>query len=97
MNWRWSLVTLAAVGLVPSLGRADDVTYCKDVAPILNQHCAACHRPGEIGPFSLLTYKDAAKRATFSRTSPPASGCRRGSRSPATASSTMLASSATPS
>ena len=25
----------------------------------------ACHRPGEIGPFSLLTYRDAARRATF--------------------------------
>jgi|GEM_PF-359785 len=38
-------------------------TFTKDVAPILFQHCAACHRPGEVAPFSLLTYKDAAKRA----------------------------------
>ncbi|HEX7901953.1 MAG TPA: ascorbate-dependent monooxygenase [Planctomycetota bacterium] len=40
-----------------------DVTYAKDVAPILFKHCASCHRPGEIGPFPLTTYKDAAKRA----------------------------------
>lgn len=40
-------------------------TYTKDVAPILHKHCVACHRPGEIAPFSLLTYKDAAKRADF--------------------------------
>jgi hypothetical protein len=40
-------------------------TYTKDVAPILWQQCAGCHRPGEVGPFSLLTYKDAAKRADF--------------------------------
>ncbi len=41
------------------------VTYTKDIAPILWNHCAGCHRPGEVGPFSLLTYRDAAKRANF--------------------------------
>ena len=40
-------------------------TYSHDIAPILWKNCAGCHRPGEIGPFSLLTYKDAAKRADF--------------------------------
>lgn len=45
--------------------RAETPTYSKDVAKILHQHCAACHRPGEVGPFSLLTYEDAAKRAQF--------------------------------
>jgi hypothetical protein len=44
---------------------ADQVTYSKQVAPILWNNCASCHRPGEIGPFPLLTYKDAAKRADF--------------------------------
>jgi peroxiredoxin len=41
------------------------VTYAKHVAPILGKHCVSCHRPGEIGPFSLATYRDAAKRASF--------------------------------
>lgn len=36
------------------------VTYCRDIAPILQKHCQTCHRPGEIAPFSLLSYKDAA-------------------------------------
>src|SRR5271170_722497 len=45
--------------------RGDVPTYNKDVAPILWKNCAGCHRPGEVGPFSLLTYKDAAKRAAF--------------------------------
>ena len=45
--------------------RAAEVTYTKDVAPILWKNCAHCHRPGEIGPFSLLTYQDASKRAGF--------------------------------
>ncbi len=41
------------------------VTYCKQIAPILWEHCVDCHRPGQVGPFSLLTYADAAKRAGF--------------------------------
>ena len=40
------------------------VTFNKDVAPILYARCAACHRPGEIGPFSVLTYRDARQHAT---------------------------------
>ncbi len=38
-------------------------TFARDVAPILFDHCASCHRPGEVAPFSLLTYQDAKKRA----------------------------------
>ncbi len=38
-------------------------TYTKDVAPILYKNCASCHRPGQVAPFSLLTYRDAAARA----------------------------------
>jgi len=36
----------------------DGVTFSKDVAPIFYKHCAECHRPSNIGPFSVLTYKD---------------------------------------
>jgi len=34
-------------------------TFSKDVAPIFYARCTTCHRPGEIAPMSLLTYKDA--------------------------------------
>jgi len=56
---------------------ASTPTFNKDIAPILHQNCATCHRPGEVAPFSLLTYQDAAKRAaliagvTQSRVMPP--------------------------
>jgi hypothetical protein len=40
-------------------------TYDKDVAPILQNHCATCHRPGQVAPFPLLSYQDAAKRAAL--------------------------------
>src|SRR5262245_3458665 len=45
--------------------RGEPITYSKHVAPILFRQCASCHRPGEVGPFSLLSFKDAAKRAHF--------------------------------
>jgi mono/diheme cytochrome c family protein len=38
-------------------------TFNRDIAPILYQNCSNCHRPGEVAPFALLTYQDAAKRA----------------------------------
>jgi hypothetical protein len=34
-------------------------TFYKDVLPILQKNCQGCHRPGEIAPFSLLTYTEA--------------------------------------
>src|SRR4051794_31531988 len=55
-------VALAAAGITvtgAAKAGAGEVTYTKDIAPILWKNCAACHRPGEVGPFSLLTYKDA--------------------------------------
>ncbi len=35
------------------------ITFSKDVAPILFKNCAGCHRPNDIAPFSVLSYKDA--------------------------------------
>src|SRR5580704_14257786 len=52
-------------------------TFNKDIAPILFHHCAACHHPGESGPFPLLSYRDAKFHArqiaavTQSRFMPP--------------------------
>jgi len=34
-------------------------TFSKDVAPILYKNCVGCHRPGEMGPMSLVSYVDA--------------------------------------
>src|SRR5438874_7023291 len=36
-----------------------EVTFTKDVAPILQRSCQNCHRPGSIAPMSLLTYEEA--------------------------------------
>jgi hypothetical protein len=51
---------VAAVLLLPGVGLAADApTYSRDVAPILYEKCADCHRPGAMAPMSLMTYEDA--------------------------------------
>jgi mono/diheme cytochrome c family protein len=63
----FAAAALLILGLVSSIhlgAQSPDVaatgpTYSHDVAPILYKNCTACHRPGEIGPMSLLSYKDA--------------------------------------
>src|SRR5262247_3735393 len=57
-----TIVAFAAAGLVGQSVAASaqsTPTFNKDVAPILYKNCANCHRAGEIGPMSLLTYRDA--------------------------------------
>ena len=70
-------IALAAILAASRASAQTHVTFTRDVAPILFEHCAECHRPGEIGPFSLLTYEDARPRAaaiartTHDRSMPP--------------------------
>lgn len=40
------------------------ITFSRDIAPIVFENCARCHRPGESAPFSLLTYQEVKKHAT---------------------------------
>jgi hypothetical protein len=40
-------------------------TFSTDIAPILYDQCVQCHRSGQVAPFPLLTYRDAAKRAAL--------------------------------
>jgi hypothetical protein len=53
------------------------VTFHRDVLPILQKRCQGCHRPGEVGPFSLMSYKQAVhwaddiKAYTAKRWMPP--------------------------
>ncbi len=51
---------LAAAVALPGLAAP---TFHQDIQPIIYRYCAPCHRPGEAGPFPLLTYTDAKKRA----------------------------------
>jgi hypothetical protein len=48
-------------------GGSKPVTWSDDIAPIIFNHCSSCHRPGESGPFDLLSYNDAAGRSNLIR------------------------------
>jgi hypothetical protein len=54
-----------------------EITFSRDAAPIFFDRCVSCHRPGEIAPFSLLTYSDARpwarsiKQQVLTRRMPP--------------------------
>ena len=43
--------------------QVDRVTFASNVADILQRKCQQCHRPGQVGPFSLLTYEQARGHA----------------------------------
>src|SRR6266581_4043977 len=73
-GWRKALSTLgvvavaAAAALTETTVRAQNssagagdrqVTFTRDVAPILQRSCQTCHRPGMMAPMLLLTYQDA--------------------------------------
>ena len=79
----WSVGFLAAALLVAAAPHAaaqsadTSITFHKDVMPILQRNCQSCHRPGQIAPMSLLSYKEARpwaraiKNAVVARTMPP--------------------------
>jgi len=53
------LVATLAVMSTPALGQTQSpVTFAKDVAPILQEKCQACHHEGTVAPMSLVTYQD---------------------------------------
>ncbi|MBV9340906.1 MAG: cytochrome c, partial [Acidobacteria bacterium] len=60
----FAFIVLACPGLFLAAGQettppAKEVTFNHDVSRILNKNCVVCHRPNDIAPMSLMTYKDA--------------------------------------
>src|SRR5207247_389794 len=55
------IMALIALGTTANAQSAPErqVTFTKDVAPILQRSCQQCHRPDSIAPMSLLTYEQA--------------------------------------
>jgi len=78
------MIRLACAGLLLGVAAlaapntaSTPVTFNKDVLPILQQNCQFCHRPGQIGPMSFLSYKEtrpwakAIKTAILTQKMPP--------------------------
>ncbi len=68
---------ILAFGITAAITASAQPTFTKDVAPIFQRNCQACHRPGEAAPFSLLTYPQARpwakaiKAAVLEKKMPP--------------------------
>src|SRR6195256_4591874 len=50
--------SLLCIGVALAQSDKQDLTFSRDIAPILQKNCAGCHRPDEMAPFSVLSYKD---------------------------------------
>ena len=61
-NMRW---VIASMWFWQASAAAPPITFVHDIAPILYKRCISCHRDGEVGPFPLVSYADAAKRASL--------------------------------
>jgi hypothetical protein len=56
----WAGLGAVLIAGIALAGTGDvKVSFTRDVAPIFYSRCVECHRPGEIAPMSLITYKDA--------------------------------------
>jgi mono/diheme cytochrome c family protein len=77
------VATVAALGTIQVVlaqtpaDNHDQVTFAKDIAPLLQRSCQVCHRPNNIAPMSLLTYEEvrpwakAIKSQVLTREMPP--------------------------
>ena len=63
----WPVLVAGALAMCVGtgvVGRAADTpsaktpTFSKDIAPIFQEKCQACHRPDSMAPMSLVTYED---------------------------------------
>ncbi|HEV7333865.1 MAG TPA: cytochrome c [Flavisolibacter sp.] len=59
------LITFSVLLALCTTSSAQKPTFVKNVATIIHSKCTPCHQPNEAAPFSLITYEDVAKRATF--------------------------------
>jgi hypothetical protein len=73
----WFGTTSAVLTGAPQQASAPAPTFSADVAPIMYAKCVACHRPGEVAPMSLITFKDvrpwagSIREKVMSRAMPP--------------------------
>jgi hypothetical protein len=59
--WRSVVGALTVQHRAPLVAQDAAPTFAQQVAPILYANCTTCHRPGGLGPFSLLEYENARK------------------------------------
>jgi len=77
MHLRFVALPLVSVALASAATAPSQVTYYKDVLPVIQKNCQTCHRPGEGAPMNFLTYEGtrpwakAMKQAVVTKKMPP--------------------------
>jgi mono/diheme cytochrome c family protein len=77
MKLKGAIFTLVVSAFATAAPSNSSVTYYKDVAPIVQNRCQECHRPGEVAPMSFMTYDQvrpwakAMKTAVLTKKMPP--------------------------
>ena len=59
---RFSILVIVVAPVLVLAQSARRPTFAEDVAPIVYANCTSCHRPGQAGPFPLLSYDDVRRR-----------------------------------
>jgi mono/diheme cytochrome c family protein len=60
---RWAVLLVGMLSIVAgtsrprAAGSSTTPTFTRDILPIAQKNCQSCHRPGQIGPFSMLSYE----------------------------------------
>jgi hypothetical protein len=57
----WGLLFFISCGSANK--KSVKITFSEHIAPVIFKNCTSCHRPGEAGPFNLLTYSDVVSRS----------------------------------
>jgi hypothetical protein len=52
------VLAVACLGSAATVSTSQQVTFSKDIAPILQAKCQDCHQPNSIAPMSLITYQE---------------------------------------
>ena len=63
LNLGWTLNEKASIGVEFNVARQGPLTFNKDIAPILLEHCAPCHRQGQPTPLQLIEYQEVRRHA----------------------------------
>ena len=55
-----ALAMTLSMSFASAVSAQDEVTFHKDIEPILQRSCQNCHRDGGAGPMPLVTYEEVA-------------------------------------
>ncbi len=58
---KWIIVSLIGLAIY-SCTPSTDLTFGKDIAPIIFENCTSCHRSGGAAPFSLTTFQQVNRK-----------------------------------